>query len=305
MTTTQTQQVPTTTTTQPVKASTKVFVGNLAFRTTEADLADAFKKFGSVIDTKIITRGRRSLGYGFVDFENENDAKAAVAAMDQKDLDGRNLNVELANPRTENAENKNNNNNQGGDEGYESQSGLRRGPRRGGFRGGYRGGFRGGYRGGFRGGYRGGYRGGFRGGYRGGSNNGGYGNRRPSGERRERNDADKTPSKTTLFVANLPFSIDNNSLAKIFDGNNVKSARVVTTRSGKSRGYGFVTFNSEEDQIKAQKASDNKEVVGDNGNRNISVKIALAEQEEKSPSSENNGTSNNTNAQKSPEPTTN
>ena len=50
-------------------------------------------------DTKVIRRGRRSLGYGFVDFVNEDDAKKAVEAMDHKDLDGRALNVELAKPR--------------------------------------------------------------------------------------------------------------------------------------------------------------------------------------------------------------
>jgi len=281
-TTTNTQQQA------PLK-STKVFVGNLAFKTTEVELGDSFRKFGTVVETKIITRGRRSLGYGFVDFENEEEAKKAVEGMDQQDLDGRPLNVELANPRDANTatNNNNNNNNDQGDEGYEdSQS--RRGRR--GF-GGYNGGFRRG-RGGYRGGRgRGGY--GFRGGFRG-ARRGGRGGPRRGGRGGQRSDDhEKIPSKTTLFVANLPFSVDQAQLQKVFEGFDVKSARVVTTRSGKSRGYGFVSFGTEEEQVKAMKALDNKEITAENGNRQISVKIALAEQE--NDSTEGHGTNTNAN----------
>jgi RNA recognition motif-containing protein len=46
------------------------------------------------VDVKIITRGRRSLGYGFVEFATEEEAKKAIVGMDQKQLDGRTLNVE-------------------------------------------------------------------------------------------------------------------------------------------------------------------------------------------------------------------
>jgi RNA recognition motif-containing protein len=84
-------------------------------------------------------------------------------------------------------------------------------------------------------------------------------------------------SKTTLFIANLPFSVDDAGLAKIFEGFKC-TAHVVKTRSGRSRGYGFVTFETEEDQQKALKALDGKEVAGANGNnRVISVKIALSD----------------------------
>jgi len=274
----------------PIK-STKVFVGNLAFKTTEVELGDSFRKFGTVVETKIITRGRRSLGYGFVDFENEDEAKKAVEGMDQQDLDGRPLNVELANPRDANTatnnNNNNNNNNDQGDEGYEdSQS--RRGRR--GFGGGYNGGFRPRGRGGFRGRGRGGY--GFRGGFRG-VRRGGRGGLRRGGRGGSRSgEHEKIPSTTTLFVANLPFSVDQAHLQKIFEGFDVKSARVVTTRSGKSRGYGFVSFGTEEEQIKAMKAVDNKEITAENGNRQISVKIALAEQENESSEGSGNNTNN-------------
>jgi len=56
-------------------------------------------------------------------------------------------------------------------------------------------------------------------------------------------------SKTTLFVANLPFSIDDEALARLFDG--CKSAHIVKTRSNRSRGYGFVVLENEEQQLKA------------------------------------------------------
>jgi len=287
----------------------KVFVGNLAFRTTETDLADTFKQYGTVVETKIVSRGRKSLGYGFVDFETAEQAQKAVHGMDQQELDGRPLNVELANPPKENNDQ---------DDDYQDQN---RGGGRGrmSFRGGYRGRGRGGYRGGGggggssdRGGNGGGRGGGFRGGFsnynsygRGSGSNwrargNGRGTRRGSFQR-NRDDVDKTPSKSTLFIANLPFSVDDDSLKKIFEGFDVKSAHVVKTKSGKSRGYGFVTFGTEEDQVNAMKAVDNKEVTGDNGARVLSVKIALTGQEG---DDESDDTPNNTNAPHSATTTT-
>jgi len=60
---------------------------------------------------------------------------------------------------------------------------------------------------------------------------------------------EKVMSTTTLFVANLPFSVDDEALAKVFEG--CKSAHIVKTRSNRSRGYGFVVFENEEQQLKA------------------------------------------------------
>lgn len=84
------------------------------------------------------------------------------------------------------------------------------------------------------------------------------------------------PSKTTLFVANLGFNVDDDGLSALFTeaGINVVSARVVRRRWGtprRSKGYGFVDVGTEEEQAKAIEAVQGKEV----GGRPIAVKIAV------------------------------
>lgn len=95
---------------------------------------------------------------------------------------------------------------------------------------------------------------------------------RPAGE-----DPVGEPSKSTIFVANLSFSTDDEKLAAIFTdaGINVVSARVVRRRWGhprKSKGYGFVDVGTEEEQRKAIDALQGKEI---EGGRQIAVKIAV------------------------------
>ncbi|KAF8559001.1 RNA-binding domain-containing protein, partial [Imleria badia] len=97
---------------------------------------------------------------------------------------------------------------------------------------------------------------------------------RPAGE-----DPVGEPSKTTLFVANLGFNIDDDGLSALFTdaGINVISARVVRRKFGRprrSKGYGFVDVGSEEEQKKAIEAIEGKEV----GGRPIAVKIAREEE---------------------------
>jgi len=87
---------------------TKVFVGNLDFTTKEAELVKEFGAAGKVISANIITRGPRSLGYGFVEMESEEDANKAVQMLNKKEIDGRPVNVEVAKPRDESAEDKTN-----------------------------------------------------------------------------------------------------------------------------------------------------------------------------------------------------
>ncbi|KIJ19928.1 hypothetical protein PAXINDRAFT_67701 [Paxillus involutus ATCC 200175] len=100
--------------------------------------------------------------------------------------------------------------------------------------------------------------------------------RAPRAPRADGEDPVGEPSKTTLFVANLGFNIDDEGLSTLFTeaGINVVSARVVRRRWGhprRSKGYGFVDVGNEEEQQKALEAVDNKDV----GGRAIAVKIAV------------------------------
>jgi len=249
--------------------TTKVFVGNLAFKTRENELADAFRSVVNVANAKIITRRGRSLGYGFIEVSNDQDAQKAVTAMDKKEFDGRQINVEVARPREE----------------IQEQQGGEGAPRRGGYFRGGRGGFRGGRggRGGFRGGRggRGGFRGGRggRGGFRGGR--GGFRGGRP-----QQGPDTRVESKTSLFVANLPFSLDDAAFGKIFSdaGLRFKAAHVVTKRNGKSKGFGFVEFETNEDQQKALQTLNGKQVEG----RDITLKVALTDNRENQDDNNNN-----------------
>ncbi len=79
----------------------KLYVGNLSFSTTEDELKDAFTAFGTV-DTVNIINDRdtgRSKGFGFIEMNNDEEAKAAIAELDGKELGGRNLRVNEARPR--------------------------------------------------------------------------------------------------------------------------------------------------------------------------------------------------------------
>ncbi|MEZ4469107.1 MAG: RNA-binding protein [bacterium] len=78
--------------------SKKLFVGGLAWGTDDDGLRDAFERFGEVSDAKVITDREtgRSRGFGFVTFENANDADSAMQAMNGAQLDGRTLNVNEA-----------------------------------------------------------------------------------------------------------------------------------------------------------------------------------------------------------------
>ncbi|KAG0304885.1 hypothetical protein BGZ98_004849, partial [Dissophora globulifera] len=79
----------------------KVFVGNLSFQTTEAELAELFSKPTPVLKANIITRGPRSLGFGFVAFETLEQAEVAAKTYHKTELGGREINVEVAKPRVE------------------------------------------------------------------------------------------------------------------------------------------------------------------------------------------------------------
>jgi len=317
---------------------TKVFAGNLSFRTKEDQLAEQFATAGKVVSANIITRGPRSLGYGFVEFDSEEEARSAVTLLNKKNIDGREINVEIAKPREEKQFQQ------------PQQQTYDQPPRR-------RGGFRGRGRG------RGGYsqspsnnnnnpnnqapdspasqqpqaqsgdaapraprpkraprnfnrdgqqapnqgqpgqqqqnqnqgqegensppqsgefsrRGGRGGRGRGGRGRGGRGGR---GRGRGYYNANRPPrpqsveSTTSLFVANLPFDLDDAKLLELFKDHKAVSAHVVTNFHGRSRGFGFVEF-AENDQRAAFEATNENKIVANN--RPLTVKIALIEEKQ-------------------------
>src|SRR5687767_15901789 len=83
--------------------STKLFVGNLSFNTTENDLQDLFAAYGPVqqVDMIMDRMTGRPRGFGFVTMENNEDAQKAIAALHGKNFDGRDLTVNEARPREE------------------------------------------------------------------------------------------------------------------------------------------------------------------------------------------------------------
>ena len=79
----------------------KIYVGNLAYRTSEDDLRTAFEEFGAVASVDIIIdrETNRSKGFGFVEMPNNDEAQKAIEALDNKELDERTLKVNEARPR--------------------------------------------------------------------------------------------------------------------------------------------------------------------------------------------------------------
>jgi RNA recognition motif-containing protein len=83
--------------------STKLFVGNLSFNTTENDLQDAFAAHGTVVEANLMmdrTTGRPR-GFGFVTMSTPEEAQKAIDALNGTSIDGRALTVNLARPREE------------------------------------------------------------------------------------------------------------------------------------------------------------------------------------------------------------
>ena len=83
--------------------STKLFVGNLSFNTTENDLQDAFAAHGTVVEANLMVdrMSGRPRGFGFVTMSTPEEAQKAIEALHGKQLDGRPLTVNVARPREE------------------------------------------------------------------------------------------------------------------------------------------------------------------------------------------------------------
>ncbi|KAI0049561.1 RNA-binding domain-containing protein [Auriscalpium vulgare] len=273
----------------------KVFVGNLAYSTTDEGLKAFFAPVESdILSAQVIMRGTRSAGYGFVALKSAEAAQKAVDALNAKDLDERPIIVEIAKP----AELK--------DQERKEKKARRRPGRRGAKA--------------------------VPGEVTDAEANGepvkaddvvpaegdaekpkkkkkkstkkpkaegeadaapadGEAAKQPRKKRAPRppraagEEPVGEPSQTVLFVANLGFNVDDAGLTALFTdaGIKVNSARIVRRRWGrprKSKGYGFVDVGDEAEQKKAIEALEGKEV----GGRPIAVKIAVnaqVEEEEK------------------------
>lgn len=79
----------------------KLFVGGLPFSTTDDELTEAFSQFGTVASANIINDREtgRSRGFGFVEFESNDEGKAAIDGLDGKDFGGRTIHVSQARER--------------------------------------------------------------------------------------------------------------------------------------------------------------------------------------------------------------
>jgi len=291
----------------------KVFIGNLAFSTTEDEVVSFFSEAGKVLKANIIHRGTRSLGYGFVSFGNKDDAEKAVATLNKVEFGNRALNVELAKPKSQenNNETDPNDSRASGRRGSKSGNsrGRGRGPRKGrrdsrrrsttsetaeakpgddsadksetktmtrSGRGRGRG--SGGRRVGGRGrrssrSSTGDKRAGGQGG--GDGKDGNPARTAPSAPRKETRE--KTiESQYSLFVANLPFTLDDEGLKNLFKEYSVVSAYVVRRRgNGRSKGFGFVELTDKDEQKKALEGLKDLQTDG----RSIAVKVALTADE--------------------------
>ena len=126
----------------------KLYVGNLSYNVDSSELEQLFSPHGQVLSAQIINDRDtgRSKGFGFVEMANDNEAEAAIQALNGQQHDGRALTVNEARPRED----------RGGGGGGGGYGGGGGGGRRGGFGGGGGGGGRGGFGGGGGGGGRGG-----------------------------------------------------------------------------------------------------------------------------------------------------
>ncbi|ORZ02886.1 hypothetical protein BCR43DRAFT_482336 [Syncephalastrum racemosum] len=299
----------------------KVFVGNLPFKATQEMLTEFFGGAGKVVDATIIKHGRRSLGYGFVAFGTAAEAEKARNELNKKSFDGREINVEVAKPKTSEeakaerraakqqkrkekqaaaaaatataaadpaVEAAANDSKADDAMGSDDTKRTRKSERR----------------------------------RRStksrrskkattaatsegetqaqgetpqeesgktvttSSSESGEGKKKKAKaprRKQRRSEENAEPSKTLVFVANLPYSTTDEGLGEVFKSYKVKSAQVAKMRSGRSKGYGFVDLENQEEQQRALENIKDVELDG----RVIYLKAALSE---RAASPEANGT---------------
>jgi nucleolin len=81
--------------------STKLFVGSLPWSVDDQKLKETFEPHGNVVSAKVVTdrSSGRSRGFGFVEMESAEDAQKAMSALNDSEMDGRNIVVNEAKAR--------------------------------------------------------------------------------------------------------------------------------------------------------------------------------------------------------------
>lgn len=268
----------------------RLYIGNLAYATTEGELKSFFKEFlVESVSIPVNPRTTRPVGYAFVDLSTPSEAERAIAELNGQTILERKVSIQLARKPETHAEGTTS-----GGEGTSGNETRRRGSHRGRGRGRGRGGR---------------------------ANRGGRGNKeattngteaatngaatteptnaaegttaeakaskpRSPRERKQRGPPeDGVPSKTKVMVANLPYDLREEKLLEIFKDYSPSSAKIALRpiprfmikklqargEPRKGRGFGFVTLASEELQQKACAEMNGKEIEG----REIAVKVAI------------------------------
>ena len=85
--------------------SKRLFVGGLPYTITSAQLGEMFAQFGTVVSADVITDkySGRSKGFGFVEIEKDEEADTAIEKLNETELEGRKIAVNVARPREERA----------------------------------------------------------------------------------------------------------------------------------------------------------------------------------------------------------
>jgi len=80
-----------------------IYVGNLSYGISDDKLREVFEEYGEVSSAKVIRfrDSGRSKGFGFVEMDNDDEAKEAISSLDGEEIDGRSIKVNEARPREE------------------------------------------------------------------------------------------------------------------------------------------------------------------------------------------------------------
>ena len=80
-----------------------LYVSNLGFHVSDEDLKNLFSSYGNVTSAKVITDREtgRSRGFGFVEMSQDEEGKNAIKGLEGKEIEGRNISVTVAKPKTD------------------------------------------------------------------------------------------------------------------------------------------------------------------------------------------------------------